>query len=237
MRDEGWDSFLEEVCSFCQQHYIDVLDMDEMFVRRALRGRPQRNPPELTNLHHYQVDLFYSVIDLQLQELNDRFSEVNTELLMCIACLCPQDSFSSFDKKSLIRLAELYPLDYSPVDLVVLHDQLGTYIFDMRSNKEFEGLNGLGDLAEKLVLTKKNMVYPLVYKLLTLALILPVATATVERVFSATSIVKDRLRNRMGDQWMNDSTIVYVEKDIFLKLDNEVIVQRYQNMKTRKEQV
>jgi hypothetical protein len=81
------------------------------------------------------------------------------------------------------------------------------------------------------------MVYSLVYKLLTLALILPVATSTVERVFSATSIVNDRLRNRMGDQWMNDSTIVYVEKDIFLKLDNEVIVQRYQSMKTRKEQV
>lgn len=99
------------------------------------------------------------------------------------------------------------------------------------------GLNDLGALAEKLVLTKKNMVYPLVYKLLTLALILPVATATVERVISAMSIVKDRLRNRMGDQWMNDSTIVYVEKDIFLKLDNEVIVQRYQSMKTRKQQV
>ncbi|XP_022872298.1 uncharacterized protein LOC111391331 [Olea europaea var. sylvestris] len=237
MRDEGWDSFLEEVCSFCQQHYIHIPNMNDMFVRLALRGRPQRNSPEITNLHHYRVDLFYSVIDLQLQELNDRFSEVNTELLLCVACLCPQDSFSSFDKKSLIRLAEFYPLDFSSVDVIVLNDQLETYIFDMLSNKEFEGLNDLGDLAKKLVLKKKDRVYPLVYRLLTLALILPVATATVERVFSAMSIVKDRLRNRMGDQWMNDSTIVYVDKDIFLKLDNEVIVRRYQNMRTRKEQI
>ncbi|XP_022843311.1 uncharacterized protein LOC111366853 [Olea europaea var. sylvestris] len=157
--------------------------MDDMFVRLAIRGRPQRNSPEITKLHHYRVDLFYSVIDLQLQELNDRFSEVNTELLRCVACLCPQDSFSSFEKKSLIRLAELYPLDFSAVDDIVLSDQLETYILDMRSNKEFEGLNGLGDLAEKLVLTKKDKVYPLVYRLLTLTLILPVATATVERVF------------------------------------------------------
>ncbi|XP_022893931.1 zinc finger MYM-type protein 1-like [Olea europaea var. sylvestris] len=123
MRDEGWDSFLEEVCSFCQKHYIHVPNMDDMFVRLAIRGRPQRNSPEITNLHHYRVDLFYSVIDLQLQELNDRFSEVNTELLLCVACLCPpQDSFSSFDKKNLIRLAEIYPLDFSAVDCIVLSD-------------------------------------------------------------------------------------------------------------------
>ncbi|XP_022848706.1 uncharacterized protein LOC111371009 [Olea europaea var. sylvestris] len=199
--------------------------MDDMFVRLALRGRPQRNSPEITNLHHYRVDLFYFVIDLQLQELNDCFLEVNIELLLCVACLCPQDLFSSFDKKSLIRLAELYPLDFSVVDVIVLNDQFETYIFDMCSNKEFEGLNDLGDLAKKLALTKKDRVYPLVYRLLTLTLILPVATATVERVFSAMSIVKDTLRNRMGDQWMNDSTIVYVEKDIFLKLDNEVVVR------------
>ena len=47
---------------------------------------------------------------------------------------------------------------------------------------------------------KKNVSYPLVYALVTLALILPVATATVERAFSAMNIIKNRLRNRIGDQ-------------------------------------
>ncbi|XP_073138927.1 uncharacterized protein [Henckelia pumila] len=52
-------------------------------------------------------------------------------------------------------------------------------------------LKGLGEFSEKLmIMSKKIMVYPLVYKLLTLTLILPVATATVERVFSAMKIVK-----------------------------------------------
>ncbi|XP_022866592.1 uncharacterized protein LOC111386370 [Olea europaea var. sylvestris] len=100
-------------------------------------------------------------------------------------------------RKKFIRLAELYPLDFSAVDDIVSSDQFETYIFDMHSNKEFEELNGLGDLVEKLVLTKKDKVYPLVYRLLILALILPIATTTVERVFSAMSIVKNRLRNRM----------------------------------------
>ena len=42
--------------------------------------------------------------------------------------------------------------------------------------------------------------YPLVYRLIELTLILPVATTTVERIFSAMSIVKTDLRNKMGDE-------------------------------------
>ena len=118
-----------------------------------------------------------------------------------------------------------------------LDNQLETYILDVRSSKQFVELKGIGDLAKKMVETKRNQVYPLVYLLLTLALILPVATASVERVFSAMNIVKNRLRNRMGDEWMNDNLIVYIEKDIFDKVDNEVIMQRYQRMKPRREQL
>ena len=81
------------------------------------------------------------------------------------------------------------------------------------------------------------MVYPLVYLLVSLALILPVATATVEKEFSAMKIVKNRLRSRINDQWMNDSLIVYIEKDIFHSIDNEAIMQQFQNMKTRRNQL
>jgi hypothetical protein len=46
--------------------------------------------------------------------------------------------------------------------------------------------------------------YPYVYKLLKLVLVLPVATASVEKVFSAMNYVKNKLRNRMKDQLLND---------------------------------
>ena len=88
-----------------------------------------------------------------------------------------------------------------------------------------------------MVQAKKNKVYPLVYMLVTLALTLLVATATIERVYSAMIIVKNQLHNRMGDEWMNGSLVVYIKKDIFSNIDNEVIMQRYQCMKTRKEQL
>ena len=151
-------------------------------------------------MHHFRVELFYSVIDMQLQELNDRFTEASTELLLCLAYLRPDDLFSDFDKKKLIRLAEFHLKDFSSTELMKLDSQLETYILDVRSSKQFVELKGIGDLAKKMVETKRNQVYPLVYLLLTLALILPVAITSVERVFSAMNIVKNRLRNRMGDE-------------------------------------
>ena len=80
---------------------------------------------------------------------------------------------------------------------------------------------------------KKNISYPLVYSLVTLALILPVATVTVKRVFSAMNIIKNRLRNQIGDQWMNNCLVTYIEKDIFKTIKCEKIMQRFQNIKNR----
>ena len=91
---------------------------------------------------------------------------------------------------------------------MILDDQLQTYTMDARVSKYFLGLKNIADLAHKMVETKKNDVYLLVYRLVTLALILPVVTATVERVFSAMNVIKNRLRNRMGDQWMNENLLV-----------------------------
>jgi hypothetical protein len=31
----------------------------------------------------------------------------------------------------------------------------------------------------------------------------------------------------MRDKWMNDSLIVYIENDIFNKIDNEIIIKRF----------
>ncbi|XP_042396808.1 uncharacterized protein LOC121986953 [Zingiber officinale] len=64
-----------------------------------------------------------------------------------------------------------------------------------------------------------------------------VATASVERVFSVIKIIKTNLRNRMGDEWMNDSFVVYIEKDIFATIENEQILQHFQQMNTRRIQL
>ena len=69
------------------------------------------------------------------------------------------------------------------------------------------------------------------------ALIFPVATTTVEWAFCAMKLIKSDLRNKMGDQWLNDCLIIYIEKDVFDSVSNDAIVQYYQDMKIRREQL
>ena len=80
-----------------------------------------------------------------------------------------------------------------------MDNQLETYIHDVRSIEEISALKGIGQLAENMIEMKKDVSYPLLYSLVTLAFILPVATVTVERAFSIMNIIKNRLRNRIGD--------------------------------------
>ncbi|KAK9991606.1 hypothetical protein SO802_026591 [Lithocarpus litseifolius] len=203
-------------------------------VRGSFSGKLRRNTQQNTNLHHYSVELCYIVIDLQLQELNNHFLEANTDLLLCMACLNPSNSFMAFDKEKFIHLEKLYPSDFSGIDILALGSQLQNYIFDMRNNDLFLEFQGVGELAEKLVKTRKHDTYPLVYLLVKLFLTIPVATATVERSFSAMKYIKNELCKRMRDQWMNDYLIVYIERDVACSIDNETIMQRFQNIKTRR---
>ena len=66
------------------------------------------------------------------------------------------------------------------------------------------------------------------YKLLKLVLLLPVATTSVERTFSALNFVKNNLRNSMGDQYLNDCLVPFIEKEFFLRVADEDIISRFQ---------
>ena len=61
---------------------------------------------------------------MQLQELNNCFSEANTDLLLCMACLNSSDSFVAFDKEKLICLAKFNPSDFLGTNILALDSQL-----------------------------------------------------------------------------------------------------------------
>jgi hypothetical protein len=163
-----------------------------------------------------------------------RFSEVSCELLVGFACLDPKNSFSMFYLEKLARLGDLYDQDFSVLDRAMLREQLETYIIHVRRNTAFVTCEDIASLSIKMVHTEKHVVFPLVYKLIELALLLPVSTASVERTFSAMNIIKRELRNKIEDDWMNDLMVCYMEKEIFMSLDDETITRRFQRIKKRK---
>ena len=194
MREQGWETLLHKVTLFSTKHKVEVPNMDALYVPQ---GRSRRFVEQATNLHHFRVGIFLEVIDLHLQELDNRFNERNMELLTCMTCLSPKGNFSSFDKEKILKLASFYPEEFSSVDVMTLELQLDVFMDNMLSDERFCGLQDLNSLSMMLVETKRHENFPLVYLLIKLMLILPVATASVERVFSAMTCVKNKLRNSM----------------------------------------
>ncbi|XP_015166279.1 uncharacterized protein [Solanum tuberosum] len=101
----GGDSLKEKVQAFCINHGISLPNFDDPYDNS---GRSGRKVVICTTLNHYRVDVFYKIIDWQLQKLNDHFNEVTSDLLNGVSCLNPLDSFSSFDIKKIMRIVELY---------------------------------------------------------------------------------------------------------------------------------
>ena len=98
----------------------------------------------------------------------------------------------------------------------------------------FRAMKNLVELSIMLVETKKNLNYDIVYKLLKLVLLLPVETVSVERVFSLMNYVKNKLRNRIGDQYLNNCLVTFLEREFFVQVKDSNIINRFQAMKKRK---
>ncbi|XP_071728122.1 uncharacterized protein [Rutidosis leptorrhynchoides] len=154
-----------------------------------------------------------------------------------MAALNPRDSFSMFDVSKLLRLSQFYPKDFSSLEMIDLEEQLDMYHHSVRHDERFDNLVGIADLARVMVETRKYLSYPLVYRLLKLALVLPVATATVERCLSAMKIVKSNLRNRIGEEFLNACVICAVEREALAKVKDKDVIQRFHKMRDRKGKV
>lgn len=107
---------------------------------------------------------------------------------------------------------------------------LNNYIYDVRSNSNFSELKGIDKLAKRMVKLKKDHVYPLVYLLVKLALILPIATPEVERTHSALELIKTSVCGWQPDgpdDLIKDSLVTYIERDILDTIDKEAMVKQY----------
>ncbi|XP_060212078.1 uncharacterized protein LOC132639654 [Lycium barbarum] len=133
-----------------------------------------------------------------------------------MASLNPVNSFGNFDKNRIMRLAECYTNEFDSSKLRDLICQLDSFIVYARgSDRRFVNLKGISDLAKLLVKSDLHQTWPLVYLLIKLTLILPVATPSVEWAFSSLKYIKNELRNSIGDEFLNGCLVCYVKRKIF----------------------
>ncbi|XP_070038238.1 uncharacterized protein [Nicotiana tomentosiformis] len=169
---------------------------------------------------------------LQRPELNDRFDVVSSDLLLGMVSLNPANYFANFDKGRIMTLAKYYPNEFDEVHIRDLSYQLDTFIVHMLAgNPKFSKLQGISYLSKALVEANLVQTYSYVYLLVKLTLILPVITATVERAFSSMKQIKNEEWNNTGDQYLNDCLVCYIGRDVFTNVSNDVIIDRFQNLK------
>ena len=82
-----------------------------------------------------------------------------------------------------------------------------------------------------MVKIQKYLAHPLIYRLLKLVLTLRVATANLERCFSAMKLVKTAARNRIGNRFLSDCWFVLLKKKLFDLVSNEKVIKKIQMMK------
>ncbi|KAF8396080.1 hypothetical protein HHK36_017692 [Tetracentron sinense] len=236
LREDGWDPLLEKVTSFCNQYNVDIPDMNGRYA--AGRGRFHHQHDHITIEHHYKFDIFTATIDSQLQELNRRFNEHTMELLVLSSALDPRDNYKSFRIDDICKLVDkFYPQDFTEQEKIHLRYELQHYERDIPQHPELRNMLTISKLCQGLVKTGKSVIYPLVDRLIRLVLTLPVSTATTERAFSAMKIVKTRLRNKMEDEFLADTLVVNIEKEIAEKFTTESIIEDFYSMKERRAQL
>ena len=73
LRVDDFDILLKHVESICTQYDFDLPTMCSRYKEASCRSCHQKD--HITVEHHYHFDIFNTIIDLQLAEINNRFNE------------------------------------------------------------------------------------------------------------------------------------------------------------------
>jgi hypothetical protein len=109
----------------------------------------------------------------------------------------------------LARLIEIDHEDFSNHERD--HMSLDLFIIRTRRIGDFRDCLDVASFTRKMDELEKYIMFSTVYRLIELALILPISTAPVESAFSAMKIIKTKLRNKISDGWLNDLMVCYTE--------------------------
>ena len=62
----------------------------------------------------------------------------------------------------------------------------------------------------------------------------PISTATIKRAFSAMKVVKTNLRNKLENDFLMDSLMLYIENDIASIFSLNSIIDDFEDLKERR---
>ncbi|XP_071738644.1 uncharacterized protein [Rutidosis leptorrhynchoides] len=157
------------------------------------------------------------------------------ELLTLSSTLVPRKDSKEFNIGHFFFLLEkYYPVDFTEHERNQLKSELELFNIEMPKNPKLSGASTLVEVFRGLVETWKYKNFNMLYRLIRLILTLPISTATTERAFSGMKICKNRLRNKIFDDFLADNLVVYIKREIAEKFDSESVIDDFKMLKGRR---
>ncbi|KAK9683222.1 hypothetical protein RND81_10G124500 [Saponaria officinalis] len=102
------------------------------------------------------------------------------------------------------------------------------FVADVDKDPRFTKITSISDLCRQMVDFGKTSFYPMIYRLICLILTLPVSTATTERAFSSMKIIKNKLRNKVNDEFFDDLMVLYIERTYADNIENHDVIAEFE---------
>ena len=179
--DTEWKKIWDETLTIARAHEVVV----QPIRRRRLPSNFSDSAPTggSTPVDDYRTVVFYATIDTLLQDLNDRFSELNLSLMKSLQALVPNSS-------TFLTLSSLQPfLSHYGIDEDSISSELLTASTFLR---EASPLTSIHHVYSHLYEVKEC--FPLLLETIQIAMTIGVTTATAERSFSSLRRLKTYLR-------------------------------------------
>lgn len=197
----------EEQCRNC--------NIEPVLAKQRVRKMPRRfdcSAVDESVGHRSEVDtqtafrqhIYYPVIDCIISELARRFSDHSLTVMIGIQALTPKHkSFLNYD--CIESFAHLYKSDIE--DLGHEIPQVGRLL--QRSGTCTTNMSTTVDLA--CFLEPYKLAFHELYRLLNIAIVLPVTSAACERSFSTLKLIKTYLRSTMSDVRLSSLAMLSIE--------------------------
>lgn len=225
IRDDGdfFASVVSDATTLCEKCNINCT-----FQRRRVTRIPRRYDDSVVeesvgyraaidSNEAFRLHVYLPIMDCLVGELERRFSGSSITVMFGVQALTPKhSSFLQIDK--IEAFAELYRGNVEDIG----HEIYQLKRLFQRTTEHSEKLLTLVDLA--CFLQPYKLAFHHLYRLLSIAIVLPVTSAGCERSFSALKLIKSYLRSTMCDSRLSNIGVLSVEsrRAELLNLDNFV---------------
>ncbi|XP_060882010.1 zinc finger MYM-type protein 1-like, partial [Metopolophium dirhodum] len=162
---------------------------------------------------YYRTNTYYKILDSIIENLKRRFSPESLSLAISV------DKFMQLNYEGSLVFIDYYK---DLLDINKLNIKSEMTVARNCINKINNDFN-----IDDLKTTIKKEIFPNIYKMLQVALTLPVSSATCERSFSAMRRIKTWVRTSMHQERFTNLSILHIEKDVTKNIDTECILNEF----------